>query len=145
MKESTVYKRMDRYCIHCAIERIENAVKRSTADMHVQTQGFACWVESKDMHIGTRDRDIRVPYEAGQYEWAKRQVAFGGTVFIGIVVDDEPMSREGIFFSLVPREYIPREQFLNAYERGMNGLLAFVKNKQLDEFFMSLGNGTYQY
>jgi hypothetical protein len=145
MKEGTVYKRLDRKCIHSRIERIENRVKRSTPDMHLQTRGYNCWIEAKDMHIGVRDREIRVPYEEGQYDWAKKEVAFGGNVLLGIVVDDEPMSREGIFFSLVPREYISREEFLDAYERGMNGFLAFVKNSLLDEFFISLGNGTYRY
>ena len=103
MKEGIVYRRLDKNCIHSRIERIENKVKSSTPDMFLQTDGFNCWIEAKNMTIGVRERMIRVPYEDGQYMWAVKQRAFGGEVYLGIVADDEAYAHKGLFFSSEPR------------------------------------------
>jgi len=137
-RESIVYQRMDKYCVHSRIERIENLVKKSTPDMFVQNRNTNCWVEAKNVKIGIRARLIKMPMEDGQYNWAVSNVRFGGKVLLGIVADDAPYNRDGLFFSLVPVEYIEHSTFVEAFMEGRCGDLCYVLNKDLDKFFLSI-------
>jgi len=84
MKESAEYKAIKRALYHFELQRIESTIGLGIPDVYFShNEGTKGWMELKQFRLKKKPiTPIVIPFEAGQYGWARRYLRRGTLVIL---------------------------------------------------------------
>lgn len=126
MAEAKIYSLIRNHCKGIFFKRVENTCNVGTPDAYFAYEGVhGVWMEAKEIHLGEKDRTIKIPFRPLQYEWLRENTSKGGHSLLAILTE------QGLFFAkqrAIQKEYEYKD-FVNALQNNMSPLCYVPKEK----------------